>query len=55
MKTIERYIKYCNLNCRFAKPGDNGACYTFTKLNCSKYNRDVDKGQRCLDYLKNRK
>ena len=55
MNKIENQIKYCSLKCDFAEAGDNGACYTFTKLNCSKYHRDVDKGQKCLDYLKNKK
>ena len=45
--------KYCGYDCKFAKAvEDRGACQTFTLIYCKKYDRQVDKGQLCLEYEK---
>ncbi len=42
---------YCSYACPYASARGRGACNTFNLIYCSKYRREVDKGQSCLDNL----
>lgn len=43
---------YCTpISCDYViwQKDTHGACYTFTKLKCGLFNKEVDKGQFCLE------
>lgn len=53
MKKINDKLNFCStLECKHAvfNSDAHGACFTFTKLYCGKYKREVDKGAKCLEY-----